>query len=69
MSGVPKDFAEHKLHVRADAKPVKQPALSPNPKDYDAQGSFQPAKETKKIPLDHERPERFAVIGANLNSK
>ena len=25
MPGVPKDFAEHKLHVRADAKPVKQP--------------------------------------------
>ena len=24
MPGVPKDFAEHKLHVRADAKPVKQ---------------------------------------------
>ena len=25
MPGVPKDFAEHKLHVRSDAKPVKQP--------------------------------------------
>ena len=25
MPGVPKDFVEHKLHVRADAKPVKQP--------------------------------------------
>ena len=25
MPGVPKDFAEQKLHVRADAKPVKQP--------------------------------------------
>ena len=25
MPGVPMDFAEHKLHVRADAKPVKQP--------------------------------------------
>ena len=25
MPGVPKDFAEHKLHVRADAKPVKKP--------------------------------------------
>ena len=47
----------------------KQPALSPNPKDYDAQGSFQPAKETKKIPLDPENLERFAVIGANLDSK
>ena len=47
----------------------KQSALSPNPKDCDAQGSFQPAKETKKIPLDPEHPERFAVIGANLDSK
>ena len=25
MLGVPTDFAEHKLHVRADAKPVTQP--------------------------------------------
>ena len=47
----------------------KQSSLSPDPKEYDAQGSFQPAKETKKIPLDPEHPERFAVIGANLNSK
>ena len=47
----------------------KQLALSPNPKEYDAQGSFQPGKETKKIPLDPENPERFAVIGANLDSK
>ena len=25
MPGVPMDFAEHKLHVRPDAKPVRQP--------------------------------------------
>ena len=25
MSGVPREFAEHSLHVRLDAKPVKQP--------------------------------------------
>ena len=25
MPGVPADFAEHKLHVRPDAKPVRQP--------------------------------------------
>src|SRR4051812_49915781 len=25
MSGVPREFAEHSLHVRPDAKPVKQP--------------------------------------------
>ena len=25
MPGVPTDFAEHKLHVRPDAKPIRQP--------------------------------------------
>ena len=25
MPGVPTDFAEHKLHVRPDVKPVRQP--------------------------------------------
>ena len=25
MPGIPKEFAEHKLHIREDAKPVKQP--------------------------------------------
>ena len=25
MLGVPTDFAENKLHVRSDAKPVRQP--------------------------------------------
>ena len=25
MPGVPREFAEHSLHVRPDAKPVKQP--------------------------------------------
>ena len=61
--------AEKRLLDRVVAMAGKQPALSPNPKEYDAQGSFQPAKETKKIPLDPENPERFAVIGANLDSK
>ena len=60
---------EKKMLERVVAMAGKQPALSPNPKDCDVQGSFQPAKETKKIPLDPENPERFAVIGANLDSK
>ena len=60
---------EKKMLDRVVAMAGKQPTLSPNPKDCDAQGSFQPAKETKKIPLDPEHPERFAVIGANLDSK
>ena len=54
---------------RVVAMAGKQPALSPDPKEYDAQGSFQPAKETKKIPLDLEHPERHAVIGTGLDSK
>ena len=60
---------EKKMLDRVMAIACKQPALSPDPKEYDAQGSFQPAKETKKIPPDPENPERFAVIGANLDSK
>ena len=47
----------------------KQPEISPNPKESEAEGSFKPAKETKKIPLDPEHPERYAVIGANLDNK
>ena len=47
----------------------KQPEISPDPKESEAEGSFKLAKETKKIPLDPERPERYAVIGANLDSK
>ena len=60
---------EKKMLERVVAMAGKQPALSPNPKEYDAQGSFQLAKETKKISLEPENPERFAVIGANLDSK
>ena len=60
---------EKKILDRVVAMAGKQSALSPNPKEHDAQGSFQPAKEMKKIPLDPEHPERFAVIGENLNSK
>ena len=47
----------------------KQLEVSPNPKEAEAEGSFKPAKETKKIPLDPEQPERYAVVGANLDSK
>ena len=60
---------EKKMLDQVVAMAGKQPALSPDPKEYDAQGSFQPFKDTKKIPLDPENPEGFAVIGANLDSK
>ena len=60
---------EKKMMDRVVAIAGKPSAVSSDPKEHDTQGSFQSAKETKKIPLDLEHPERFAVIGANLNSK
>ena len=47
----------------------KQPEMSPNHKEPEVEGSFKPAKETKRIPLDPEHPKRHVVIGANLDSK
>ena len=47
----------------------KQPEMSPNPRESEVEGSFKPAKETKKIPLDPEYPERHAVIGTGLDRK
>ena len=60
---------EKKILDRLVAMAGKQPTLSPDPKECDAQGSFQPAKETKRVPLDPDHPERFATIGANLAPK
>ena len=61
MPGVPTEFAEHKLHVRSDVKP--------DPMESEAERSFKLATETKKIPLDPEHPERYIVMGTNLDSK
>ena len=61
--------AEKRLLERVVAMAGKRPGVSPNPKESEAEGSFKPAKETKKIPLDPEHPERYAFIGANLDSK
>ena len=47
----------------------KKPEISTIPKESEVEGSFKPEKETKKIPLDPEHPERHAIIGANLDSK
>ena len=47
----------------------KQPEMSPNTKESEVEGSFKPAKETNKIPLDPEHPERHAVVGTGLDSK
>ena len=47
----------------------KQPEMSPDPKESEAEGSFKPARETKKIPLDSEHPERYTIMGTYLDSK
>ena len=61
--------AEKRLLDRVVAMAGKQPELSPDPKESEAEGSFKPARETKKIPLDPEHPERYAVMGTGLDSK
>ena len=40
---------EKKMLDRVVAMAGKQPALSPNPKEYDAQGSFQPGKQRRYL--------------------
>ena len=60
---------EKRLLDRVVAMASKQPEMSPDPRESEAEGSFKPAKETKKIPLDSEHLERYAVIGTNLDSK
>ena len=61
--------AEKRLLDRVVAMAGKNPEMSPIPKELEVEGSFKLAKETKKIPLDLEHPERHAVIGANLDNK
>lgn len=60
---------EKKLLDRVVAMAEKQPDLSPDPLESETQGSFQPAKETKMIPLDADHPERFTLVGTTLDSK
>ena len=61
--------AEKRLLERVAAMAGHQAEVSPNPKESEAKGSFKPAKETKKIPLDPEHPKRYVVVGATLDSK
>ena len=61
--------AEKRLLDRVVAMAGKKPKMSPIPKESEVEGSFKTAKETNKIPLDPEHPERHAVIGTNLDSK
>ena len=61
--------AEKRLLDQVVVMAGKQPELSPDPKESEAEGSFKPARLTKKIPLDPEHPERYAVMGTGLDSK
>lgn len=60
---------EKRLLNRAVAMASKQLAIPSVPKDVEVVGSFQPAKETKKIILDLAHLEQYAVVGANLDNK
>ena len=51
---------EKRLLDRMVAMAGKLPDVPSDPKDAETQGSFQPAKETKKIPLDPDHSERHA---------
>ena len=61
--------AEKRLLDRVVALAAKKPEMSPIPQESEAEGSFKPTKETKKIPLDPAHPERHAVVGTGLDSK
>ena len=61
--------AEKRLLDRVVAMAGKQPDMSPDPKESEAEGSFKPARETKKITLEPEHLKRYAVVGTNLDSK
>lgn len=61
--------AEKRLLDQVVAMTGKQLEISPNPRESKVEGSFKPAKETKKMPLDPEHLERHAIIGANLDNK
>ena len=62
-------MAEKRLLDRVVARAGKQPNMPPHRKETEAEGSFKPTKETKKIPLDPEHSEKYTVIGANLDRK
>ena len=61
--------AEKRLLDRVVALAGKKPEMSPTPQESEVEGSFKPAKETKKILLDPEHPERHVVVGTGLDSK
>ncbi|XP_020188838.1 uncharacterized protein [Aegilops tauschii subsp. strangulata] len=60
---------EKRLLDRVVAMASKQPDMPSDPKETEPEGSFQPAKETKEITLHLAHPEKYAVMGANLDRK
>ena len=62
--------AEKRQLDRTVALAQDQPsAPAPGGKHPAGESSFQPAKDTKKIPLDSSDPSKFVVVGANLSIK
>ncbi|XP_020189508.1 uncharacterized protein [Aegilops tauschii subsp. strangulata] len=60
---------EKRLLDRVVAMASKQSDMPTDPKSAETQGSFQAAKETKKIALDQADPKRFAVVGSHLDNR
>ena len=57
------------LHDKRVAMASEKPSMPTDPYKAEAGASFQPAKETKLIPLEPDHPERFVVMGTGPDSK
>lgn len=63
-------IAEEKRQIdRLVAQATEQSAIPTPPSQSAGEGSFEPAKETKKVPLDPANPRQCITIGANLSAK
>ena len=63
-------IAEEKRQIdRLVAQATEQPTIPSPPSQSVGEGSFQPAKETKQVPLDPANPKQCVTIGAGLSSK
>jgi hypothetical protein len=60
---------EKRVLAQVVAMASEQPAVPTDPQAAEGEGSFQPAKETKKIFLDPAHPEQYAVVISSLDSK
>ncbi|KAI4983755.1 hypothetical protein ZWY2020_025621 [Hordeum vulgare] len=63
-------IAEEERQIdRLMARATEQSAIPTPPSQSACEGSFKPAKETKKVPLDLANPKQCVTIGANLSPK